>query len=326
VREFFRQRIYLQPGKAYWFFVSLLLTRAVMSSSAYKRLLEDLKKDKDILLYFYWGDNLCWIIPYLEKALGRKPKIVIRYHGSDLYEHLKNDYAPLRQAVLRAADRVFTVSENGKNYLTGKYPFVAEKTLIARLGVLDHGLGFYSGTKSEKVLITVANVVPVKRVHLVFETLQHSKLSITWHHFGDGSLMNGLKEKVKAAREGLTVVLHGHTTNRVIMEFFKNNQCDLFLNTSRSEGLPVAVMEALSFGVPVIATNVGGTSDLVSHRVGQLVDPDMNAEEMAAVIDSFLGLEESEIVKIRQNARSVYEEKVSAAINYPAFYKILEKV
>jgi glycosyltransferase involved in cell wall biosynthesis len=85
-------------------------------------------------------------------------------------------------------------------------------------------------------------------------------------------------------------------------------------------------MEALSFGVPVIATNVGGTSDLVSHRVGQLVDPDMNAEEMAAVIDSFLGLEESEIVKIRQNARSVYEEKVSAAINYPAFYKILEKV
>jgi len=50
--------------------------------------------------------------------------------------------------------------------------------------------------------------------------------------------------------------------------------CDLFVLPSFVEGLPVSAMEAMAIGVPVIATNIAGTSELVEHgRTGLLVRP-----------------------------------------------------
>ncbi|NJK95527.1 MAG: glycosyltransferase [Bacteroidales bacterium] len=50
----------------------------------------------------------------------------------------------------------------------------------------------------------------------------------------------------------------------------------MFLNTSLSEGVPVSVMEALSFGLPVIATDVGGTGELINDEVGMLINPEIS--------------------------------------------------
>lgn len=58
---------------------------------------------------------------------------------------------------------------------------------------------------------------------------------------------------------------------------------DLFLSTSRWEGMPLAVLEAMSEGLPVVATDVPGNRDLVDATVGG-VYPDDNAEAAAALI------------------------------------------
>jgi len=50
--------------------------------------------------------------------------------------------------------------------------------------------------------------------------------------------------------------------------------CDVFCLASHHEGLPVAVMEAMALGLPVVATDVGGVSELVADRIhGRLVPP-----------------------------------------------------
>ena len=48
-------------------------------------------------------------------------KIVIRLHGSDLYENIKSNYAPLRESIFSAVDLIVPISENGKNYLNQKF-------------------------------------------------------------------------------------------------------------------------------------------------------------------------------------------------------------
>jgi glycosyltransferase involved in cell wall biosynthesis len=57
----------------------------------------------------------------------------------------------------------------------------------------------------------------------------------------------------------------------------------LLVHPSRSEGLPCVLVEALLSGCPVIATDVGGISELVSAETGALVEPD-NAEALAQAI------------------------------------------
>jgi len=48
------------------------------------------------------------------------------------------------------------------------------------------------------------------------------------------------------------------------------------MNLSETEGIPVSIMEAQSAGVPILATNLGGTSEIVNNENGFLVEKDFN--------------------------------------------------
>ena len=79
-------------------------------------------------------------------------------------------------------------------------------------------------------------------------------------------------------------------------------------------------MEALSFGIPVIATDVGGTSELVSDKVGELISSTFTIESLGQNIEKLLNLKSEELLLLRSNARSIFELKVNAKINYLLFY------
>ena len=88
---------------------------------------------------------------------------------------------------------------------------------------------------------------------------------------GRGPLMEAHKELAQSLGVGDRVILTGYRTD--VADFYK--MADIFLFPSFREGLPVAVMEAMASGLPVIATKIRGSSDLVENaEVGALVTPD----------------------------------------------------
>lgn len=248
LNEFFKTNILLSPQKLYYWFISLFISRAALSSDAYKQLVKLVNASKNPILYFYWGDNLAWTIPYLKKEIKNKDlKIIIRLHGSDLYENLKHNYAPLRSAIFSAVDSIVPISEHGYNYIFNKYPKFSSKVFLSRLGVFDNGLNYnIQNLNKEFTIVSVSNVVALKRLNLLFDALQKTQSNITWHHFGDGVLMNDLNNAIKNKRQGLKVILHGYVSNQSLINFYQKQQVDLFVNVSSSEGLPVSIMEALS--------------------------------------------------------------------------------
>lgn len=321
--EFFSRKIFLSPQKTYWLFVSMLITRATLSSTSYKQLINKVAKQKKSTLYFYWGDNLCWLIPYLYKKIKKnESQIAIRLHANDLYEHVKANYAPLRCKIFSLCDKIITISDDGKNYLQTKYPEIRHKLLSSPLGVFDHGLN--PTFRNKKFVITsVSNLVSKKRVHLILETLQKTNFDIIWHHFGDGPLREDLLNRTKNSRSGLEIIVHGHVENNELMTFYKTNHVDLFLNVSSSEGIPVAIMEALSFGIPVIATNVGGVSEIINNDVGTLIEPDFGVEYLAELISKFSLLDKQSLAKLKKKARATFLKKTNASKNYKYFYEML---
>ncbi len=322
INEFIKTSILLSPQKLYYWIISLFISRAALSSDAYKQVVKLVNASDNPILYFYWGDNLAWTIPYLKKEIKNNDlKIIIRLHGSDLYENLKHNYAPLRSAIFSAVDTIVPISEHGYNYIFNKYPKFSAKVFLSRLGVFDNGLNYnIQNLSKEFTIVSVSNVVALKRLNLLFDALQKTQSKITWHHFGDGVLMNDLSNAIKNKRQGLNVILHGYVSNQSLINFYQNQHVDLFVNVSYSEGLPVSIMEALSFGIPVIATDVGGTSELVSDKVGELISSTFTSDSLGQNIEKLLNLKSEELLLLRSNARSIFELKVNAKINYLLFY------
>ena len=96
---------------------------------------------------------------------------------------------------------------------------------------------------------------------------------------GDGSAAGGLKDRARAL--GLNGRIHWHGTVPDAGRLFR--AFDLFVLSSRTEGTPIVLFEAMAAGVPIVATRVGGVPDVVSEADAALVPSDDPAALAAAI-------------------------------------------
>ena len=181
----------------------------------------------------------------------------------------------------------------------------------------------------EKVLVTCCNLEPLKRMPLFAEAFCKISEDIPeckWVCIGSGEDYDKIKAIIFDANLEEKVTLAGRMPNREVLEFYKNNPVTFFCNVSTSEGLPVSVMEAFSFGIPVLATDVGGTSELVNHENGLLLSPDITAEDVAKALKMLLSCDKGTYLKMRKAARSKWETDVSAEKNYKEFCKDISEL
>ena len=151
---------------------------------------------------------------------------------------------------------------------------------------------------------------------------------IIWHHYGDGEIFDEIK---KIADEKLTGKVQyefmGAVDNKELLEIYKNGNYHFFLNTSSSEGIPVSIMEASSFGIPCLATDVGGTREIIKNgENGILLDSDIKDEELAREIQRFISLDKESYLEYREKARIIWQENFDATRNYKEFSEMLEKL
>jgi glycosyltransferase involved in cell wall biosynthesis len=94
-----------------------------------------------------------------------------------------------------------------------------------------------------------------------------------------------LRQAISNANLQHSVRLHSPVMGEEKLACFRN--ADIFVYPSYSEGLPIAVIEAMASGLPIVATNVGGLPDLVSQGVnGFLVEPGRSEQLAEALLKS----------------------------------------
>lgn len=276
------------------------------------------------IVYSYWMHQHAYIAVKLAGHINAK--CITRCHGYDFYEYRSVcSYIPFREYIFKYVDKIFPISQNGVRYLNENYGNqVVGKVQLSYLGTFDHGINCRK-TDSHMRIVSCSNVIPLKRLDMLIYSLSKIDFEIEWIHFGDGESMNEIKSLAeKNFRKNISCFFYGKTNNNDIMTFYQNNFVDLFINVSSSEGLPVSIMEAMSFGIPAIATDVGGTSEIVSDgKNGFLLEANFSLDDLADKIRSFSNLDNAAINVLRQNARKTWEKKFNAEKNYRLFYDII---
>lgn len=279
----------------------------------------------EVYVYSYWLTCAVMLPEILIKNKNVNIKRVItRAHGYDLYEHRRNkNYIPLKKEIIEYVDNVSLISNAGKDYLNNQFPQHQSKFAVNYLGTKDYGVQKEIDHNIFRIA-SCASVIPVKRINRIVDALKIiDDLKMEWVHFGAGDGLEKLTsyaEKELSNMPNINYKFIGHIDNQGLMNMYKKGFFDVFINVSESEGLPVSIMEAISFGIPVIATDVGGTSEAVKENLnGLLLKKDFSDDELCQAIRYFASLTSNEKEKIRQRTRHYWQEHFSADNNYKTF-------
>lgn len=137
---------------------------------------------------------------------------------------------------------------------------------------------------------------------------------------GDG---NYRKELENLSKGNSKIVFYGEQSNNNVIDIL--NQTDIFVNPSYSEGLPTSVLEAASIGLPIIATDVGGTNEIIEHRkTGLLIKPGRVWELENAIKSMLLHMD----IARRQGgeAQKIVREKFNWDLIVNQYGKVFDKL
>lgn len=96
---------------------------------------------------------------------------------------------------------------------------------------------------------------------------------------GDGGLKSSLKKQIEQLGAGKFILLLGHVQHDDLLSIIKAS--DLYVMPSRTEGTPVALLEAAALGKPIVASKVGGIPELVSNEEHALLVEAGNVDDLA---------------------------------------------
>jgi glycosyltransferase involved in cell wall biosynthesis len=278
------------------------------------------------VFYSYWFNAWTETI-MLAKEKVKSIKFITRIHGGDYDELRRTDgLFQFREYFYSKKMNIASISSYGVNFLNQRYNHHAHVTLC-RLGVMDQGRNPFN-YNIEKVIVSCSSMIDIKRVDLLIDVLSEVKTPLKWIHFGDGPLEDKIKNYAQSKFEKAKVdyEFKGHQSNSDIMNFYRNNPVDVFVSTSSIEGIPVSMMEAISFGIPIIGCNVGGVPEIVTSETGFLFPREFSPLAVAKELDNYFNNGEEAMIKLRNSAYAFWKQNFNADVNFNSFINHLYSI
>ena len=264
---------------------------------------------------------LChWVLPVgpiaaVASALLGVPLVTVA-HGSDLNRYARSStlFHRLALATVTQARHVLAVSADLGSVLVERLCVPYSKVTVVPMGVdpdlfstpravggshpaletdetrraRRRSLGLESG---RRLLVFVGDLIPEKGVRELLEawkTLLQRGLEVDLCLLGEGELREEASRLtgVGAGSGQGQVLCPGHVSQEELTSWYR--AADLFVLPSHAEGSPVTVMEALSSGLPVVASRVGGIPDLVDEPLTGWLVPPRDPQALSTTLEGLL--------------------------------------
>lgn len=298
------------------FYINLL--NSILSSKGYKKV---------SVIYTQWLLEGAYAASILKDKFDFN--LMSRAHSLDIYkERHINQYIPFFEHTIQKVDQIHFISKLGKKYFLDNYNYKQphNRLKVSFLGVPEVNAPVFKIEDGVLRIISVCYIYPLKRLDLLVDALaQITEFKVEWHHIGSYYREHTEKIKQKANellshKKNITVKWLGDFSAQEVYNYYAQHSFDLFVSTSSSEGIPVSMMECMSFGIPVLSTDVGGVFEIVENqRNGILLAENPSALEISTALISYyhLNLESRKIM--RQAAYHTWQTKFNAIENYKNF-------
>lgn len=252
-----------------------------------------------------------WLNPLVAYASWRRicGTVAARAHGYDLYWERWGGRPPPFQSLAMRGTEVYPCSRQGEAYLREKYP--RARVRASYLGVERRDVLARASADGIFRIVTCGNLIPLKRLDRLASALARVRRAVHWTHLGAGPMEPALRAAAAALPPRARATFAGRIDNAAVHRFYEREPVDLFVNLSSTEGVSVAIMEALSHGIPCLATAVGGTPELLEEA--NLLRADFTDAELARRIDAASPDAPRAAIRARQ------VERFDAATNFGAF-------
>ena len=297
-------------------------------------IIKDRKNNSQITVFSTWFDACAYTAATLKK---RNPslKAVSLAHSYEILL-IRNPYVPYRHVEYKHhyLDGVFFISHIIRDmYIEGVGPLKDEymnKTHVCHLGSYKDHPNLNQNETGVFNICTCSRMIPLKRLDILMNALVGwNDGKVRWTHLGDGPMFDELLQKATTINNDNPLVdikFLGRVPNSQVKEYYATKPVDLFVNLSEIEGLPISIMEAISYGIPVIATNVGGTSEVVDREIGFLIDKEIDPVLVKEVICKFKNLSEDRRNTMRQNAYDYWKSNFDAESNLTVLFDTIATI
>lgn len=227
--------------------------------------------------------------PAIHAARIRGVPVIVHYHGGEAEAFFQRSFRWVKMS-LSMANRVVVPSE----YLVeifSRYKIEAAivPNIFDRAQYDAEEESRESGDKTYPTIFVARNLERIYGIDVlitaftsVLEKFPTARLLIA----GSGGEESALKSQCAASGISDAVTFTGKIKNSQIISYYR--RADVFVNPSRADNLPISILEAFSFGVPVVTTDVGGIPSFVTHEQTGLLVPANDPRKMADAINRVL--------------------------------------
>lgn len=256
--------------------------------------------------------------------------VVFTAHGWSFAEGINNNqrklYALIEKILAPLLDKVITVSHQDKNLAIEMGVLGAEKQIVVHNGIPTLSHSSISGRMckhEEKVRIVCVARFSEQKDHGTLLQALNLLPQVNWELvlIGKGPLMENVRNLALTLGVEDKVSFFGERND--VEEILSSS--DIFVLPSNWEGLPLSILEAMRAGLPVIATDVGGVSEIITNDINGYLVPPKNIDMLQSRLNKLLSSADLRR-RLGQNGKKTFEENFSFEEMYYKTLSVYESV
>jgi len=321
------KKILFEKNKIQNFFI---LIKQILSSKITKKwILQKYENFDNYIFYSFWANQILLSFNEIKKE-NNNFKCLTRVLGSDLKGFYENNfYSPFKNFKFKDLDLIIVQSEEQKNIIINENLSKRTNNIFRiPLGIPPQNFCSIQSNDNELIFVSCGSLSANKNNEEILDFINltskfFNEKKIIYKCIGKGNAKKTIIAQYEKIKNNFELILIDEVDD--LIDFFKFNKTDFFINLSYSEGMAHTILEAMSCSIPIIASNIPANNEIINSLNGYLLKDRSNEKKikLLEIINKDL-INKKNIIKKKVECQKIVNNQLNYYQNYLNLQKALK--